>query len=584
VTDAESTVTTVSKNVAVNFTEFAIPVKDGEIRIATFNTAMNSDDINGNAGDANALATALASGTHPSIRKVAEVIQRVEPDIILLNEFDLAYSGQNFDAAGTLARVNALRTNYLGVAQASGLTSVQYPYEFVGGTNTGLTSGYDLRNDGVTDTSPGDQGYGDDSFGFGQFPGKYGLIVLSKYPIDAANARTFQKFLWKDMPGALLPEDPADTDGNGNTASFYTTDELNVFRLSSKNHWDVPVIVRGQPLHLLCSHPTPPVFDDGETLTHMAKTGTAATRADWNGLRNTDEIRFWADYVNPANDDYIYDDTQIAVTGTDAVGNELYTGVPSGGLGPNKRFVILGDLNADPVDGDSSFDGSNALLGSAFIDSSITPQSTGALQQVPASFNNEPTKTASFNLRADFVLPSVWGFDLNQSGVHWPRTDDATAYLLDASDHRSVWVDLDLDLEGQAPELANYESWWKSYRHFMPGNPNTAQTSNPDGDGVDNFSEFAFGGDPNDFDGAPAAVAQGPGGLEYVFRRNRGANLDFGFEISQSLANPWSPLAEGVDYEVISSTIDPADFNKQTLRIRLLNAPVGKAFLRQTAE
>ncbi|MCW1925668.1 choice-of-anchor J domain-containing protein [Luteolibacter arcticus] len=584
VTDGASGAVNVSKNVPVNFGQFVIPAQDGDIRVATFNTAMNSDDINGNAGDANALGTALASGTHPSIKKVAEVIQRVRPDIVLLNEIDLVYSGQNFDAAGTLARVNLLRTNYLGVPQVAGLTSVQYPYEFIGGTNTGLKAGYDLRNDGVTDTTPGDQGYGDDSFGFGQFPGKYGFVVLSKYPIDAANARTFQKFLWKDMPGALLPEDPADTDGNGNTASFYNADELKVFRLSSKSHWDVPVIVRGQPLHLLCSHPTPPVFDDGETLTHMVKTGSPATFADWNGLRNNDEIRFWADYVNPANDDYIYDDSQITVTGADAAGNELYTGIPSGGLGANKRFVILGDLNADPVDGDSSFEGSNALLGSALVDTSLTPESTGALQQVPASFNNESTKTSSFNLRADFALPSAWGFDLNQSGVHWPRTDHATVYLLDASDHRSVWLDLDLNLEGQAPELTSYDAWWKSYRYFLPGDSNSAQSANPDADSGDNFFEFAFAGDPNKSDGAPSLVEKGPGGLEYVFRRNRGANLDFGFQISETLANPWTPLVEGVDYEVLSSVIDPADFNKQTLRIRLLNPPIGKAFLRQTAD
>ncbi len=584
VTDAASTTVMVNKNVSVNFTDFVVPAPNGDVRVATFNTAMNSDDINGNAGDANALGTALAAGNHPAIRKVVEVIQRVNPDIILLNEFDLVYSGQTLDIPGTLARVNLLRSNYLGVPQASGLTSVQYPYEFIGGTNTGLASGFDLRNNGGVDNTPGDQTYGDDAFGFGQFPGKYGFIVLSKYPIDSANARTFQKFLWKDMPGALLPEDPSDTDGNASTASFYSADELNVFRLSSKSHWDVPVIVRGQPLHLLCSHPTPPVFDDGETLTHLLKTGTPATFADWNGLRNNDEIRFWADYVDPANDDYIYDDTQIALTGTtDSAGNALYTGVPSGGLGAGKRFVILGDLNADPVDGDSSFEGSLSLLGSAFVDAAVVPQSTGALQQVPASFNNEATKTSSFNLRADFLLPSTFGFQPRQTGVYWPLTGDATFYLLGASDHRSVWADLDLDLEGMPPELTGYDTWWQSYRHFLPGSPVSDRAANPDGDSSDNFAEFAFLGDPNGFDGSPSAVEMGVNGLEYIFRRNRGADLDFSFQKSQTMENPWDTMIENVDYEIVSSVIDPADFNKQTLRIRLLNSPPSRVFVRQTA-
>lgn len=586
VTDADNTVVTVNKDVPVNFTDFIVPAPNGDVRIATFNAAMNSDDINGNAGDANALGTALANGNHPSIRKVAEVIQRVNPDIILLNEFDLVYTGQDLDVPGTLDRVNLLRANYLGVPQASGLTGVQYPYEFIGGTNTGLASGFDLSNDGTVDNTPGDQTYGDDAFGFGQFPGKYGFIVLSKYPIDSANARTFQKFLWKDMPGALLPEDPNDTDGDTNTASYYTADELNVFRLSSKSHWDVPVIVHGQPLHLLCSHPTPPVFDDGETLTHMVKTGTPATFADWNGLRNNDEIRFWADYVDPANDDYIYDDSEIVTGGTDSAGNQLYTGVPSGGLGADKRFVILGDLNADPVDGDSSFEGSNSLLGSSFVDAVPVPESTGAAQQVPASFNNRATKTSSFNLRADFLLPSTYGFQPQQTGVYWPLTGDATFYLLGASDHRSVWADLDLDLEGMPPQQMDYDTWWQSYRHFLPGSAVSGRTDDPDNDDEDNFNEFAFFGDPNAPDGSAPAVETGANGLEYVFRRNRGANLAFGFQKSQTLENPWNTLVEGADYEVVSSSSDPEDFNRQTLRIRLINTPQDqdRVFLRQTAE
>jgi len=33
-------------------------------------------------------------------------------------------------------------------------------------------------------------------------------MVLYLYPIDTNGIRTFQNFLWKDMPGALLPDDP----------------------------------------------------------------------------------------------------------------------------------------------------------------------------------------------------------------------------------------------------------------------------------------------------------------------------------------------------------------------------------------
>lgn len=71
-------------------------------------------------------------------------------------------------------------------------------------SNTGVPSGFDLDNNG--DTDPTDAG--NDAFGFGLFPGQFGMVVYSKYPILRGQARTFQKFLWRDMPGARLLDDP----------------------------------------------------------------------------------------------------------------------------------------------------------------------------------------------------------------------------------------------------------------------------------------------------------------------------------------------------------------------------------------
>ena len=31
------------------------------------------------------------------------------------------------------------------------------------------------------------------------------MLVLSKFPIDREHVRSFQKFLWRDMPKPLLP-------------------------------------------------------------------------------------------------------------------------------------------------------------------------------------------------------------------------------------------------------------------------------------------------------------------------------------------------------------------------------------------
>ena len=73
-----------------------------------------------------------------------------------------------------------------------------------------------------------------DSHGFGRFEGQFGMVVLSRYEIVVDDVRTFRTFRWKDMPGARLP---ARLDGT----PFYSDEALEVLRLSSKSHWDVPV-------------------------------------------------------------------------------------------------------------------------------------------------------------------------------------------------------------------------------------------------------------------------------------------------------------------------------------------------------
>ena len=276
-----------------------------DARFATFNASLNRfaaghliADLSNPGADTARLRQA---------RNVAEVIQRVAPDVVLINEFDFYENGQ-------AARL--FRDNFLAVSQ-NGAPAANYPYFFVAPSNTGIASGFDLNNFGGTVTTPGAPGYGDDAFGFGAFPGQFGMVVYSKFPIDHRKARTFQKFLWKDMPGARLPNDP----NVPGPADWYSPAELNVFRLSSKSHWDIPIRIGRKTVHFLTSHPTPPVFDGPE---------------DRNGTRNADEIRLFADYVTPGRGGYIYDDKGRR-----------------GGLKRGSLFVIAGDQNSDPLDGDS---------------------------------------------------------------------------------------------------------------------------------------------------------------------------------------------------------------------------------------
>jgi 3-phytase len=344
---------------------------------------------------------------------VAEVVQRVRPDVLLINEFD-------FDPAA----VDLFRDNFLEVSQ-NGARPIEYRHAFIAPSNTGIASGKDLNGDGILGTTVGTVDYANDALGFGFFPGQFGMVVYSKYPIERDEVRTFQGFLWKDMPGNRIP------------TPFYSPDEVDILRLSSKSHWDIPIDVGERTVHFLVSHPTPPVFDGPE---------------DRNGRRNFDEIRFWADYITPGGSNYIYDDEGRR-----------------GGLDRGELFVIAGDQNSDPLDGDSIPGAIQQLLEHRLVNARHAPTSRGAVEATAlqgfantahesdprfdtADFNDNP---APGNLRADYVLPRK-GLKLDDTGVFWPVQSSPLFRLtgvFDAaewgpvggfptSDHRSVWIDV----------------------------------------------------------------------------------------------------------------------------------------------
>jgi Endonuclease/Exonuclease/phosphatase family/Bacterial Ig domain len=373
-------------------------VPEGGFRVATFNASLNR------AAEGE-LVDDLTTPDDQQAANVAAILQHTRPDVVLLNEFDYVEGG---------AAVDLFRTNYLLLSQ-NGAQPIDYPYLFIAPSNTGIPSGLDLDNDGTV-------GGANDAFGFGDFPGQYGMVVLSRFPIVEDQVRTFQNLLWSSMPGARLPDDPATPE----PADWYSPDELAVLRLSSKSHWDVPIDVAGQIVHILASHPTPPVFDGPE---------------DRNGMRNADEIGFWADYVAGSDTGWIIDDAGV-----------------SGGLPVDAEFVIVGDLNSDPLDGDSLAGATDQVLALDRVQDPA-PTSEGAVEAAVAQglqngiqAGDPALDTADFpddtpgNLRVDYVLPSD-GFTLVDAGVFWPATDDELSRLvtiepLASSDHRLVWVDL----------------------------------------------------------------------------------------------------------------------------------------------
>lgn len=383
------------------------------LRFATFNVSFYGSS----AGE---VANRLRKAGDPQAAAVAEIIQRVRPDVLLLNEVD-------YDSDGHL--VTLFQKNYLSIGQNASQSPtgpaapVDYPYRFLAPTNSGVHSGHDLDHNGQIDPRPGSDRYAGDCWGYGRYPGQYGMALLSRYPLDVSRIRTFRKFRWQTMPGARLPDDPA----TAAPGDWYSPTILEHFPLSSKSHWDVPIQIRGRTIHVLACHPTPPTYDGPE---------------DRNGRRNHDEIRFWIDYIAGDSDRCLYDDCGKA-----------------GGLSPEASFVIMGDLNGDPLDGEGK-QGISALLASPRLSPQSPPASDGGQQQAKlqgganTSHAGDPrydTLDAADhpgpgNLRLDYVLPAS-NLQSVASGVFWPNNDNHLFSLVgthpfSSSDHRLVWVDI----------------------------------------------------------------------------------------------------------------------------------------------
>lgn len=356
------------------------------LRIATFNSSLN---------DNQGRLVARLEGEDRTASDTAAILQRIRPDIVLINEID-------HDSAHRAA--DLLQQRYLGVAQADD-PPIEYPYRFLAPVNTGEPSGLDINGDGRSDGP-------NDCWGFGRHPGQFGMLLLSRFPLDRRAARTFRTLRWSALPDALRPRHP---DGR----PFHPDPVWQALRLPSKSHWDVPVITPHGTLHVLAAHPTPPVFDGPE---------------DLNGRRNFDEIGLWKRYLDGGPLDWLCDDRGGC-----------------GGLPAGAAFVLVGDFNADPADGESLDGAIQQLTEHPRVLRYPPPRSAGGLaakagDRGPSKRTDRATHTARFtsrtgNMRVDYVLPSV-DWEVVDSGVFWPTDDSPESAWLGSSDHRLVWVDI----------------------------------------------------------------------------------------------------------------------------------------------
>lgn len=300
----------------------------------------------------------IQSGKAKQVAAAVAVIAAADADVLVLTGIDWDLDGRALTA----------------LQAALGDAGADYPHRFVGPPNAGVATGLDLNGDGRLGT-------GDDAQGFGFFTGQGAMAVLSRRPLGPVT--DYSDVLWRDLPGNRMPK--------------ATDDVAAIQRLSSVAHWDVPVQVGRQTLHVLAMAATTPVFDGPE---------------DRNGRRNHDELAFWQTHV------------------------------------PDAPFVIAGRLNVDPTDGDGLRDAWDAIQ--AIVQDPL-PRSEGGAMAATVGHRGDPgLDTAAWakadgpgNLRVDYVLPAK-SLRVTDAGVLWPPTGAPLAAEVSlASDHRLVWVDLE---------------------------------------------------------------------------------------------------------------------------------------------
>ncbi len=226
-----------------------------------------------------------------------------------------------------------------------------------------------------------------DAQGYGRFRGDGGMAVLSRWPLGEVT--DYSAMLWQDLPGAVMPEG--------------WPEEVNAAqRLSHGGHWVVPIEAPGGVMHLMAYAASPPVFDGPE---------------DRNGLRNRDELRLWS---------WVLDQ-----------------GVPT-------DFVVLGNANLDPVDGQGRRAAMVDFLKDPRLQDPEPRSEGGALAADPDHRGDPALDTADWrdgapgNLRVSYVLPGATWL-VTDAGVFWPAPDEDSLLGDDgllAGPHRLVWVDV----------------------------------------------------------------------------------------------------------------------------------------------
>lgn len=294
------------------------------------------------------------------------MILRLDADILVL-------TGMDYDP--DLQALRLLEQRLAGAGMA-------YPHLFAPRPNSGQPTFLDVDGDGSLNEA-------EDAQGWGPFPGAGGIAILSRLPLLPDLATDYSAFLWRDLPGNLMP-------------AYTDPDLAAIQRLSSHSHLALPVALPdGTALTLLIWHATPPVFDGPE---------------DRNGRRNHDEAAFWLHLL----------DGRLPFAP------------------PQPPFVLLGDANLDPLDGDGRPAALQALLSDPQLQD---PAPRGSHRHRDDGHRGDPLLDTVLyprlgGLRLDYILPGS-GLSVSRSAILWPPEEDPLfPVLATASRHFPLWIDL----------------------------------------------------------------------------------------------------------------------------------------------
>ncbi|NTU42950.1 MAG: endonuclease/exonuclease/phosphatase family protein [Nitrospirales bacterium] len=233
--------------------------------------------------------------------------------------------------------------------------------------------------------------------GFGLFEGQYGIALFSRFPIITDEIRCFDGFPWSAMSGGF------------SCAGGLTGMLPGGFPLFSTNLIDIPIETGVGAIHVVLLHACIPV------------------KGALNRQRNRDQLLFLKEYVG----------------GGELPGEMRFD--------QGRGFVVMGDLNADPLRGGGAHEAVRSLLADPLFCSLPAEKQTflaGGGVEDPSPGHD------GLSLRLDYILPSR-DFVVLENGVFLPDDPGWWKIARRASDHFFVYASCEINEGAVASAMAD---------------------------------------------------------------------------------------------------------------------------------